>query len=228
MNNQLALALQLIHQAHLDNFCWGDNRLIKQQLEQSLQGNGERFIYIWGMQGCGKSHLLQGYCQANQASSVYLPLELLKNWGPESIEGIENYAFIALDNIDAIAGDKIWETALFHLYNRVRDNERTILFITSQLPPLAGAIQLPDLQSRLSWGLVLNLKELSDELKITTLQQQAYKRGFNLSSSVANFLIKRCERNMHNLQKAMDQLDQASLAAQRKITIPFVKSILGI
>ena len=75
---------------------------------------------------------------------------------------------------------------------------------------------------------MMQLHELTDELKITVLQRYAVKRGFNLSEGVGQFLIKRCARNMHDLHHILNQLDEASLAAQRKITIPFVKGILKI
>nr|WP_244915204.1 DnaA regulatory inactivator Hda [Legionella feeleii] len=231
MNRQLALAIQLNDEATLTDFCWGSNTLLQQQLAMALQGKGERLFTIWGNPGCGKSHLLQGCCQAmsiNAAATIYLPLKILKEWGPESIEGIAEQDLIAIDDIDAIANDTAWEEALFHLYNKVRDNGKTILLITCQHPPSSSPIHLPDLRSRLAWSLVVQLNELEDDLKIKTLQQHASKRGFKLPISVGQFLLNRCARNMHDLHAILDQLDEASLIAQRKITIPFVKSILSI
>lgn len=231
MNRQLALAIQLNDEATLADFCWGSNILLQQQLTMALQGKGERLFTIWGNPGCGKSHLLQACCQAmsmNAAATIYLPLKILKEWGPESIEGIAEQDLIAIDDIDAIANDTAWEEALFHLYNKVRDNGKTILLITTRQPLSASPIHLPDLRSRLAWSLVVQLNELEDDLKIKTLQQHASKRGFILSTSVGQFLLSRCARNMHDLHFILNQLDEASLAAQRKITIPFVKSILSI
>ena len=230
MNRQLALAIQLNDEATLTDFCWGSNTLLQQQLTNSLTGESEdeRLFYLWGSTGCGKSHLLQACCQAMKHTSIYLPLKILKEWGPESIEGLAEQALIAIDDIDAIATDKAWEEALFHLYNRVRDNGKTILLISSKLPLSSLNIQLADLRSRLAWGLSAQIHELNDELKIKTIQLHAHKRGFELPLSVGRFLINRCARNMHDLQDILDYLDKASLAAQRKITVPFVKSILGI
>ncbi|WP_419421211.1 DnaA regulatory inactivator Hda [Legionella sp. D16C41] len=228
MNSQLALTIQLNHQATLSNFCWGNNLFLKQQIDHLLAGQGERFLYLWGDSGYGKSHLLQACCHAITQTSVYLPLDLLKEWGPASIEGMDEQRLIAIDDIDLIVGDKFWEEALFHLYNRVRENGNTILLIAGKKTPAYLGIQLPDLRSRLGWGLVIQIQELTDELKITALQQHAELRGINLSSSAALFLINRCTRNMHHLYKILDQLDEASLAAQRKITVPFIKAVLKI
>lgn len=230
MNRQLALAIQLNDEATLADFCWGSNALLQQQINSSLAGEGERLFYLWGGTGSGKSHLLQACCQAlnNNASAIYLPLQILKEWGPESIEDLGEQTLIAIDDIDAIAGDRGWEEALFHLYNRIRDNGKTILVISARQPLALLPIQLADLRSRLAWGLVVQLNELTDEDKIRTLQQYATKRGFELPAPVGQFLINRCARNMHDLHQLLDQLDKASLAAQRKITVPFVKVILDL
>ncbi|MBA2657519.1 MAG: DnaA regulatory inactivator Hda [Tatlockia sp.] len=229
MNQQLALAIQLNHEATLNDFCWGENILLQQQLVASFSAEGGSLFYIWGTAGSGKSHLLQACSQLKpNASAIYLPLYVLKEWGPESIDELGEQSLIAIDDIDAIAGDKIWEEALFHLYNKIRDNGKTILLISGKQSPSSVAINLPDLRSRLAWGLVVQLNELNDELKIKTIQQHALKRGFELSTSVGQFLLNRCARNMHDLHCILDYLDKASLAAQRRITVPFVKAILNI
>ncbi|KTD22659.1 DnaA-like family protein [Legionella lansingensis] len=230
MNRQLALAIQLNDEATLGDFCWHGNDLLEQQVIKTLAGTSERFLTLWGNTGSGKSHLLQACCQAVSANraSIYLPLQILKEWGPESIDGLEDHHLIAIDDIDAIAGHSQWEEALFHLYNKARAKDDVILIISCKQPPNATKIALADLRSRLGWSLVMQLHELDDECKIKTLQQHARKRGFQLSMSVGQFLIKRCARNMHDLHVLLDRLDDASLAAQRKITIPFVKAVLNI
>ena len=230
MNHQLALAIQLNDEATLANFCWGDNLLLQQQIGRSLAQEGERFFYLWGGSGCGKSHLLQACCQtvSHTETSIYLPLQILAEWGPESIDNLGEQSLIAIDNIEAVATNKAWEEALFHLYNRIRDNSKTVLIISGNQPLSSLGIQLADLLSRLAWGLIVQLVELNDELKIKTLQYYAEKRGFELPFKIGQFLLNRCARNMHDLQKILDELDKASLAAQRKITLPFVKKTLTL
>ena len=228
--NQLALAIQIQENKKLEDFCWTNNELIHQQIETILNYPQERILYLRGDNGNGKSHLLQACCQAfqQQHTAVYLPLKLLKEWGTESLEGMEAQSLLCIDDIDAIAGDSDWEESLFHLYNRVRDEEESLMIISGKLPPAALPIELPDLKSRLGWGLVMQIKELSDEDKIITLQSHAEKRGFQFPSKVGHYLISRCSRNMHDLIRLLDHLDEVSLAAQRKITIPFVKTALGL
>ncbi|KTC64579.1 ATPase regulatory factor involved in DnaA inactivation (plasmid) [Legionella adelaidensis] len=229
MNKQLALAIQLNEEARLADFCWGDNTILREHLLQSLAKQGERLIYIWGSSGMGKSYLLQSYCQAVSAthSAIYLPLRILKEFGPSIIEGISDQDFICIDDIDCIVQDKAWEEALFHFFNQANDQEKIILFSATYSPNYLNFF-LPDLQSRLSWGLVFQLLELSDEDKMKTMKIQALKRGFNLPTSVAHYLITRTTRNMHDLQSLINRLDEASLREQRKITIPFAKETLGL
>jgi DnaA family protein len=230
MNKQLALAIKLNDEATLADFNWSNNKLLQQQLNQMLLFKKERLLYLWGAEGSGKSHLLQAACQAVNLTqlAIYLPLRLLKEWGPQAIEGLEDQNLVCIDDIEAIAQDSAWEEALFHLYNKLKDTEQSLLIISGNQSPSTLPIKLPDLRSRLSWGLVIQLMELNDEDKINTLKLHALKRGFDLPESVGQFLLNRCSRNMHDLNQLLNRLDDASLAAQRKITIPFVKDILKI
>lgn len=231
MSQQLPLAMQLHPQKYLQDFFWQTNQELKQFLLAFLgQEYLETFLYVWGGAGCGKTHLLQASCQAmpHTKSVAYCPLSILQKWGPESLEGMDDYALIALDDLDVIAGDPLWEEALFHFYNRIRNNAETKLIVSSHFSPTSSPIHLPDLRSRLSWGMVYQIHPLDDETKICVLQQEALKRGFVLSSEVAIFLLKRYSRNLHRLHQLLDQLDKASLIAKRKVTIPFIKEILSL
>ncbi|OGV40281.1 MAG: DnaA regulatory inactivator Hda [Legionellales bacterium RIFCSPHIGHO2_12_FULL_42_9] len=232
MNKQLTLAIQPHHRTALQDFCWGGNIFLKQQLAQILDNTGERLIYIWGNNGCGKTHVLQGVCQtyseqSQPATSIYIPLEILRTCSPTSLDDLAEQPLIAIDDLDSIAGMPDWEEALLHLYNQVRDHSNGILIMSNTVPPNNSLIRLADLRSRFGWGLVVHLKELHDENKILVLQQQARRRGFELTITVAEFLINHCARNMHALHDILEQLDAESLVAQRKITIPFVKSVLN-
>ncbi|MCC5791232.1 MAG: DnaA regulatory inactivator Hda [Legionellaceae bacterium] len=231
MNEQLTLGIHLNDEATLDNFCWGNNLLIEQQIRCSLEQQGERFLYLWGSRASGKSHLLQGCCQAvgqGLASAIYLPLRELQVWGAAVLENIEQQPLIAIDDIDVIAGQPEWEEALFHLYNRIRQQDDTLLLISGQSPPMALPLALADLRSRLSWGLVMQLLELDDEQKTQTLCAIARQRGITLTPATARFLLHRSTRNLHHLKAILDRLDHESLKAKRKITLPFVKKTLEI
>ena len=230
MTQQLALTLPLHHAVTLEDFNWSNNELLQTQINNLVNGTGEKLLYIWGPASSGKSHILQACCYANIAlkASSYLPLSSIKEYGPELLEGLEQQQLIAIDDIDSIAGDAHWEEALFHFYNMVRDQGTSYLIISGSYAPMNMPIKLLDLRSRLNCGLVVQIHELAEIEKIHTLQSHATKRGFELPTSVSHFLLNRCARNMHDLLELLNKLDEASLIAQRKLTIPFVKQILNL
>ena len=120
-----------------------------------------------------------------------------------------------------------WEEAIFHLYNRVKEAGGRLVMAAHDLPK-AIRVQLPDLVSRFSWGVVYQLHSLVDEEKLAVLIQRAHHRGINLSEEVGRYILTHCPRHMGTLFAALDALDRASLAAQRRLTIPFVKEVLQI
>jgi DnaA family protein len=127
-----------------------------------------------------------------------------------------------------VAGDEPWEMAIFNLYNRILESGKTRLLITGDCPPRQLNLGLPDLASRLDWGQIYKLQPLSDEDKLQALQLRARLRGFEMPEDVCRFLLKRLDREMRSLFMTLDQLDHASITAQRKLTIPFVKEILKL
>jgi DnaA family protein len=146
-------------------------------------------------------------------------------YGTEILDDIENCDLVALDDVQCIAGLAEWETALFHAFNRLRDAGKRLL-IGAKASPRELGIELPDLQSRLNTALVFHLHELSDDEKLRALQLRASRRGLYLADEVGGYLLTHTGRSMDNLFSALEKLDEASLQAQRKLTIPFVKEVL--
>jgi DnaA family protein len=69
---------------------------------------------------------------------------------------------------------------------------------------------------------------MTDEQKITALQQRANQRGMELNDEVGRYLITRFSREMPNLISLLDTLDRVSLAEQRRLTIPLVKRAITL
>ncbi len=221
---QLPLRIGLRDSATFANFYPGANA----GACHALQQGGEPFIYLWGPDGCGKSHLLQAACHAvseQGLQAIYLPLGEL-GMAPSMLDGLESMGLVCLDNLQAVAGDSAWETALFHLYNRLRDSGNRLLAAGS-VAPAGLSLQLPDLVSRLGWGPVFQLQPLDDADKAEALRLRAANRGMQMPAEVATYLLQRSPRDMHALFELLERLDEGSLAAQRKLTIPFVRQLLA-
>lgn len=229
MTQQLPLGVRLRDDASLDNFLPGANAAVLLALKAFLTDPQEQMIYLWGGAGCGKSHLLQALChQAGRlgVSAAYFPLENPQDLAPDMCQGLEHYPLVCLDDLQAIAGQPAWEQALFHLYNRVRDSGGRLL-VAADRPPSELGLLLPDLVSRLAWGVVFPLQELSESDKIAALQLRARQRGLQLTAEVAVYLLRRMPRDMTALYTLLERLDQASLVAKRSLTIPFVRQVLN-
>ncbi|HAJ92977.1 MAG TPA: DnaA regulatory inactivator Hda [Gammaproteobacteria bacterium] len=227
-NPQLPLGLVLQDSARFDSYFPGLNREAVLHLQQAASGEGEKLIYVAGTGGMGKTHLLQAAChRAGQCdrTSTYLPLQDLLELAPTILEDLEQLDLICLDDVAAIAGDATWENGVFDLFNRVRTAGGTLLVAGEKRPDQSG-FALPDLVSRLGWGVTYTLKPLADDDVIASLACRAQGRGLELPEDTAQFMLRRFPRDLPTLFALFDTLDTASLIEQRRLTIPFVKSVL--
>lgn len=133
---------------------------------------------------------------------------------------------VCLDDVHRIAGNASWESALFMLFNQLREQDRVLIAAADQ-PPARIPIHLADLATRLGWGLVLRLQALADADKLAALGLYARSLGLTLPLPVGRFLLAHHARDLPALRHLLDQLDHASLAAKRKLTIPFIKEFFG-
>ena len=176
----------------------------------------------------GKSHLLQACCQhadQHQLRTVYIPLKKLKPHETSLLDGLENINLVCIDDIDAIIGDEALEQGLFHFFNRIKASGNHLI-ISASTPPNQTDIRLPDLKSRLSWGLTMKLHPLSDPDKLSALTLRAKALAFDLSPQVGYYLLARFPRDMPSLWDLLETLDRTTLAAKRRLTVPFVKQFL--
>lgn len=229
MVKQLSFSELIPEQKQLNEFVWGENLVLKHHLEHILENVDDKFVYIWGPQGSGKSHLLQTICnQYDQSlSSIYVPLSMWDVLSPQSLENLEQQDIVCIDDIQMIAKKALWEEAIFHLFNRIRDKKNTLLIIAGSHPPQLLGLGLADLCSRLQWGLTWYLKEPADEFKINIIIKTAEKKGFVITEAVAQYLLSHYDRNLNKLMDILEQVDKASLEAQRKkISVRFLKTCL--
>ncbi len=226
---QLPLGFEAGELFTFDSFVAGNNAVLAGLAQQTALGEGEKQLFFWGEPGLGKSHLLQASCNlaAKKRRTVcYLTQAEILNQPVELFEGLEQLELICLDDINLWLVDAGREEALFDLINRVRETNHSLM-LASTRPPDEAFIQLPDLRSRLSWGPVFQLHDLSDSEKYQALSYRARQNGLELPQKVADYLMQRYPRDMFGLFERLAMLDKASMVMQRKLTIPLVKSVFG-
>lgn len=228
---QLPLPIHQLDDTTFKNFYSDNNPLLLAAVHKNFPQLQQPFIYIWGGEGTGKTHFLKAcvheWQQAEQ-SAIYIPLSKSRYFPPAVLDNLEQNQLVCLDDLQCVMGDDEWEVAIFNLINRIKASKKTLLLMTANVAPKALPVELPDLASRLSWGEQYQLSQLSEEQKRQVLQENARQRGMELTDETANFLLKRVDRNLKSLLQTLTVLDTASLQAQRKLTIPFVKEVLGL
>ena len=224
---QLPLALRWPRRQRFEHFHAGANAATLAAVQALALEPGAPWVYLHGANGSGRSHLLMAACQAANSAGrrvQYLPLATIVDLAA-ALRGVAGSELLALDDLGAIAGNREAEHALFDLYNRARAEGSGLLFAADTTPIQLG-IGLPDLRSRLGACTQFALKPLDDDERRVVLKAQAASRGIELDDGVLDWLFARYARDLGALLDLLDKLDVASLAAQRRITIPFLRGFL--
>ena len=226
---QLPLGVQLGVSLRFDTFAAGPNAAALEALRRLADGVSVAPVWVFGPHGSGRSHLLQAACaEAGRAGrpAAYLPLAQLRADGPQILDGFEHLALVALDDLDAVAGDAAFEAALFTLYNGLAEQGGG-LAVAAAGSPAATDVRLPDLASRLAASEVHRLEPLAESAQPDALRRRAERRGLELPDETLAFLTRRAPRDFATLCRMLDALDTESLAAQRRLTVPFVRDWLA-
>lgn len=227
MSEQLPLAFRPGQDQRFIDFLGQD--AVRAAIEQLSEGRGRDDVVLVGAAGSGKTHLLRaaaGHALATGRSAAYLPLARLAALLPTALADFADHDLVCLDDLQAVAGMREAETALFHFFNRARADGCRLLFSAEAMPAALG-LSLPDLVSRLEQGLRLGLEVLDEAGKRRVIARRAGNRGLQVDDAVLDYLFNRVSRDLHTLSAVLDRLDQASLAAQRRLTVPFVRSVLN-
>lgn len=225
---QLPLGVRLRDSSVFASYFAGPNRQAVESLLALRSGSRGPSVWVHGPAGSGKSHLLQALCvRASEAgdSATYLPLQQLARFGIGTLAGCSQLDWVCLDDVERIAGQADWERALFTLYTELEEVGGRLVLAASAAP-VSIAFTLRDLASRLAGGTVLRLQSLDESQQIAALTLRAAQRGLELPEESARYLLARLPRDMHSLFAFLDELDEASLVAQRRLTVPFVSEVL--
>ncbi|WP_157669510.1 DnaA regulatory inactivator Hda [Chitinibacter sp. GC72] len=201
-----------------DDFVRGDNAELLFQLGEWAQGE-VRALYIWGESGAGKSHLLSASEARLEAALPSYYINARQSMLPQQIEG---NAALLVDNVEYLDAEQ--QITLFDHYNTLREGGGRIL-ASGNLPPMLLALR-DDLRTRLGWGLVYQLKSLSDDDKIAALLRRARHLGFELHRELAEYLLHHASRDLPNLYQLLEEINTASLSRQRAVTLGLIRETL--
>jgi DnaA-homolog protein len=223
---QLALGVRLRAMAVFASFSPGHNA----EILSALRGPGRDPIWLWGSRGCGKTHLLQAVCAAagetpGGGPAAYFPLDRSVALPPQALAGFETCRVLCLDDVDAVAGDLEWEQALFRLFNEASELQSRVIFAAGAGPRQIDW-RLDDWRSRAAACVVYHVRELDEAGRAEALRLRAAQRGLQLPPETLDYLLKRLPRDLRSLLDILDELDEASLVAQRRLTIPFIRDAL--
>jgi DnaA family protein len=224
---QLPLGLRFPAHQQLSAFVVADKGAALAAVQAAATEAAAPWVYLSGPPGSGKTHLLIGACQSPQGRHAqYLPLAGLGAHVEAALLATDDFELLCVDDLDAIVGMRGAEIALFDVFNRGRARGATIVFAAKQNPTRLGLV-LPDLVSRLSSCAQFALKPLHEDQRRALLRERARQRGFELEDDVLDFLFRRHARDLGALFEVLDHLDRESLAAQRRITVPFLRRVIG-
>ena len=217
------MALDLLEPAPptLENFVVGANRECAERLRAIAHGERvHRFVYLWGLPGCGRSHLLAALAAGGGTDARLVRADA----SAEEFAFDQRTGLYAIDDVHLL--DDARQQALFHLFNQVQANAGCALVCAGDRPPM-GLHSREDLRTRLGSGLVFELHRLSDEDKARALLAAVAGRGVSMSDEVVPWLLTHHSRELRALFALLDALDRHALERKRPITLALVRELLA-
>lgn len=224
---QIPLALRYPPDQRFDSFIAPPPGLLP-QLQALAGAQGADWLYLAGAPKTGKTHLALALCAAAEQAgrrAAFLPMAAAAGRVRDALSSLEGNDVIALDGLDAIGGMRDDEVALFDFHNRARAAGLNVLYTARGIPTGIG-LELPDLRSRLQQCTRVMLDPLDDAGRREVLRDRAHRRGLVLEDAAIDWLLTHTERDLGTLVALLEKLDRASLAAQRRVTVPFLRSVL--
>lgn len=225
---QLPLPLEPRRPDRFEDFVAGPNEAALAAVRHLLDEPGG-ILFLSGAAGSGKSHLLNALCHLARdqgMAAFYIALRRVPPEATAGLEGLEALDLVCVDDLDHVAGDPAWEQALFRCCNEIRAAHGRLL-VSSGQPLAALPLALPDLASRLAWGVRQSLQALDDRGKLEILRQRARTLRIDVPPDVHNYLLRRGRRDLGSLLLALERLKDAAFTEKRKITVPLAREVLG-
>jgi DnaA-homolog protein len=224
---QLPLGVRLQDRAVFASFLAGRNLEAVEHVRALACGASGGVAWLAGAAGAGKTHLLQAACAAASVArrAGYFPLAELGPLGIGVLDGLREIECLTVDDVHAVAGNVEWERALFGLFCAIEERGGRLI-AAAAAPPALLSWALPDLGSRFAASAVFQLRTLDEIEQREALKLRAQVRGLDLPEETARYLQRRFPRDMRTLYELLDTLDEAAIIAQRRLTVPFIRSVL--
>jgi DnaA-homolog protein len=224
---QIPLGVRLPDRATFASFLAARNAQALEHVQRVACEAAAGLTWLCGSAGSGKTHLLQAACAAasERRRAGYVPLAEIAPLGVGLLEGLPQLQCLCLDDVDEVVGQSAWELGIFGLLRELQESGGQLL-LSAQAPPALLSWALPDLGSRCAAGAVFQLRTLEEDEQRAALQLRARLRGLELPEETWQWLRKRFPRDMGSLYRLLDTLDEAALAAQRRLTVPFIREVL--
>lgn len=226
-SQQFHLPIEFASEPTLAEYLPGPNAEAVAAVAAMAAGVGEPFQFLFGSPGTGKTHLVQAACLESARRGLrshYVPLAT-PGLEPTLLDDLEQLALVAIDDVQAIAGDAVWERALFALFNRIRERGHRLL-VSANAAPDALPVQLADLRSRLQWGPRYCLLPLSEGDCEQLLIDAARRRGMTFSADLVRYVMHNHPRDPASLLELVARVDSLSLREQRQPTIPLIRRVM--
>ena len=223
---QIPLDVSLSEYMTFETFYLGPNKSVV----DSLRDEKNQLIWLAGLEGFGKTHLIHALLNGHEHENkkvLYLPMSESQDFTPDILDNLAQYDLVAIDDIENIIGDMTWEEQLLKFYEDSYSTRNKIL-ITANDTPKGLNFLLPDLSSRFNLALIERLRPMNEDEMIKAILIHSKARGFDLPEDSAKYLINRVPRDVSVLVDMIKLLDYESLSRQRKLTIPFIKTVLDI
>mgnify|MGYP002639274129 CR=1 FL=1 len=222
---QIPLPLSFDKRFSLQNYFSENADFVRHNLTALFDETGESLIGLWGGSDSGKTHLLNACAHYARDCNIQFHLfdaGQLMQADALNFSELLSGSVLGIDNLDLLAGNRAWEEQSYQLINRVKLGELRFIFTLSRQPRDIG-FKLPDLKSRLNWGLLIAL-QISDDTQLEhILRQRAKMLGLEITTDVLHYLLSHYSRKLSDQMLLLYQLERASLSRQRKITIPFIR-----
>jgi DnaA family protein len=225
---QIPLRLEPQRADRFVDFVPGPNQAALMAVENLLVEPGSG-LFLSGPRGSGKSHLLNALCNEAREMGMgafYIALKQLPQEAASGLEGLQGLDLVCVDDLHCVVGDRVWENALFNCFNEIHA-ARGRLAVSSRQALSSLTFVLPDLESRLAWGLRVNLQAADDEGKLQVLKQRSQVLGIELQQDVQRYLIRHSQRDMGSLLLTLDRLKEAAYVTKRRITVPLAREVLA-